>query len=60
MIKLVIFDFDDTITDNRYLDYASFKTTFNKFNIKNELSLKKLISLRQKCYTAKNILGSMK
>ena len=60
MIKLVIFDFDDTITDNRYLDYASFKTTFNKFNIKNELSLKKLISLRQKSYTAKNILKVIK
>jgi len=40
MIKLIIFDFDDTITDNRNLDYESFKTSCNFFNIKNSLSLK--------------------
>ena len=60
MIKLIIFDFDDTITDNRNLDFESFKISCEKFNIKNPLSLKKLINLRQKSYTAKEILKFIK
>ncbi len=60
MIKLIIFDFDDTITDNNKLDFESFKTTCNSFNIKNPLSLKKLIYFRKKSYTAKDILKFIK
>lgn len=60
MIKLVIFDFDDTITDNTKLDFESFKFTCKKFGIKNTISEKKLIFLRKKSYTAKEILGYIK
>jgi phosphoglycolate phosphatase-like HAD superfamily hydrolase len=60
MIKLIIFDFDDTITDNKNLDFESFKISCKKFNIKNPLSLKKLVNLRQKSYTAKEILKFIK
>ena len=34
MTKLIIFDFDDTITDNSFLDYNSFVTPCNRLNIK--------------------------
>jgi len=34
MIRLIIFDFDDTITDNFMLDFKSFYLTCKKFNIK--------------------------
>ena len=60
MIKLVIFDFDDTITDNSKLDFESFKATCSKFNIKNPLSFKKLVYFRKKSYTAKDILKFVK
>lgn len=60
MIKLIIFDFDDTITDNKNLDFESFKITCKKFNIKNSLSLKKLVNFRKKSNTAKDILKFIK
>ena len=60
MIKLIIFDFDDTITDNSRLDFKSFKITCDKFNIKSPLTLKKLIDFRQKSYTAEKILKFIK
>ena len=60
MIKLIIFDFDDTLTDNRYLDFESFNFTCKKFNIKNPLTLKKLIILRRNKKTAKNITNLIK
>lgn len=60
MIKVVVFDFDDTITDNSYLDYASFKIICKRFNIKNKLSLKDLVCLRKKSYTAMNIVKIIK
>lgn len=56
MIKAVIFDFDDTITDNRLLDFESFNLICKKFNIKNPLSLNRLIKLRVENKTAKNII----
>ena len=34
MTKLIIFDFDDTITDNFLLDFKSFYFTCKKFGIK--------------------------
>ena len=34
MIRLIIFDFDDTITDNFMLDFKSFYLTCKKFGIK--------------------------
>ncbi len=34
MIRLIIFDFDDTITDNSLLDLKSFYFTCKKFGIK--------------------------
>jgi len=60
MIKLIIFDFDDTITDNSRLDFESFQIICDKFNIKNPLTLKKLINFRQKSYTAEKILKFIK
>jgi len=60
MIKLIIFDFDDTITDNRYLDFESFDLTCKKFNIVNPLTLKKLVILRRNKQTAKNITKLIK
>jgi len=60
MIKLIVFDFDDTITDNRNLDFESFKITCKKFNIKNPLSLKKLVDFRKKSCTAQDILKFIK
>jgi phosphoglycolate phosphatase-like HAD superfamily hydrolase len=60
MIKLVIFDLDDTLTDNRYLDFESFDFTCKKFNIKNPLTLKKLVTLRRNKKTAKNITNLIK
>ena len=33
MKKLIIFDFDDTITDNSYLDYNSFLFASKKLNL---------------------------
>ena len=60
MIKLIIFDFDDTITDNSKLDFESFKAACSKFNIKNPLSFKKLVYFRKKSYTAKDILKFIK
>jgi len=59
-MKLIIFDFDDTITDNRNLDFESFRISCNFFNIKNPLSLKKLVDLRKKSFTAQKILKSIK
>ena len=53
MIKLIVFDLDDTITDNRYLDFESFNSTCIFLNITNSLTLKKLLMLRKNKKTAK-------
>ena len=34
MIRLIIFDFDDTITDNSFLDYNAFVTPCKQLKIK--------------------------
>jgi|APSaa5957512535_1039671.scaffolds.fasta_scaffold31274_3 phosphoglycolate phosphatase-like HAD superfamily hydrolase len=60
MIKLIVFDLDDTITDNRYLDFESFNSTCIFLNITNSLTLKKLLMLRKNKKTAKNIVKLIK
>lgn len=60
MIKLIIFDFDDTLTDNRYLDFESFTSTCKKFNFVNPLTLTDLVYLRKKNYTANSIVHLIK
>ena len=60
MIKLIVFDLDDTITDNRYLDFESFNSTCIFLNVVNPLTLKKLLILRKNKKTAKNIVKLIK
>ena len=59
MIKLVIFDFDDTLIDNQILDYQSFKETSLKMHSyipsKNEIK-----NLRKKKYDAIKMIDWIK
>lgn len=55
MIKLIIFDFDDTITDNSKLDLYSFLIPCKKLNLK-EPTTTMITSLRKKGYLAKDIV----
>ena len=54
MIKIVIFDFDDTIVNNNKLDYQSFMVAFKHVNLPTP-SLKKITKLRKGGYLAKDI-----
>lgn len=55
MIKLIIFDFDDTITDNSKLDLYSFLIPCKKLDLK-EPTTTMITSLRKKGYLAKDIV----
>lgn len=55
MIKLIIFDFDDTITDNSKLDLYSFLIPCKKLDLK-EPTTTTITSLRKKGYLAKDIV----
>jgi phosphoglycolate phosphatase-like HAD superfamily hydrolase len=59
MIQLVIFDFDDTITDNSLFDYQSFVFTCKKLNLQIPKK-NKIIKLRKKGFTAKEIIKMLK
>jgi len=55
MIRVIIIDFDDTITDNRCLDYQAFKLPCKKLGLLTP-SKKKIEILRKKDYSAEDIL----
>jgi|SRR3989344_4358891 len=55
MYKYIVFDFDDTITNNNILDYMSFKITCDKLGILHP-SINKIVKLRRKGFLAKNII----
>lgn len=55
MIKVVIFDFDDTLIDNRELDYQGFKIPSVKLGLKIP-SKQKIFRLRNKGFLAKKIV----
>lgn len=54
MIRLIIFDFDDTIINNDKVDYQSFKIPFKKLGISTPTS-NEIIKLRKKGLLAKDI-----
>ena len=55
MIRLIIFDFDDTLTDNRFLDYQAFLIPCKKLGLSRP-NLNKVSTLRKKGYLAKYIM----
>ena len=55
MIRLIIFDFDDTITDNSFLDYNAFVTPCKQLKIKIP-QRNEFIKLRKKGLIAKEIM----
>ena len=55
MIRLIIFDFDDTLTDNRFLDYQAFLIPCKKLGLSIP-KLNKVSALRKKGYLAKDIM----
>ena len=55
MIRLIIFDFDDTIIDNSFLDYNAFVTPCKQLKIKIPQQ-KEFIKLRKKGLVAKEIM----
>ncbi len=55
MIRLVIFDFDDTLTDNRFLDYQAFLIPCKKLGLPIP-TLRKVSTLRKKGCLAKDIM----
>ncbi len=57
MIKKIIFDFDDTITDNRLLDYMAFFIPCKLLKIKHP-SKTKILKLRKKGKLSQDILPS--
>ena len=52
MIKLIIFDFDDTLIDNDKLDYQSFVSSFKEFGL-SKPTLNDIIKYRKKVYLQK-------
>ncbi len=58
MTKLVIFDFDDTLVDNKTLDYESFKHISRKLNL-FMFSHNEIIQMRNKGLLAKDIICRM-
>ena len=55
MTHLVIFDFDDTLTDNRFLDYQAFSIPCKKLGLPIPKS-QKITNLRKKGFLAKDIM----
>ena len=55
MIKIVIFDFDDTLIDNRELDYQGFRIPCKKLGLKIP-SKKKIFFMRSKGLLAEKII----
>lgn len=55
MIRLVIFDFDDTLTDNSFLDYQAFLQPCKQLRIPTP-PLKKIRVLRKKGFLANEIM----
>jgi len=55
MTHLVIFDFDDTLTDNRFLDYQAFSIPCKKLGLPIPKS-QKIRNLRKKGFLAKDIM----
>ena len=55
MIQLVIFDFDDTIIDNRFSDYQGFIIPCQKLKLFNP-PLKEIYHLRKEGVLAKDIV----
>ena len=59
MIKIIIFDFDDTLINNQILDFQSFRKT--SLNFKTYVPTKKeIINLRKKDFLAKEIIKWLK
>ncbi len=56
MIKLIIFDFDDTLIDNQILDYNSFKILSLRNNLRYPTK-KELIHFRKNNYLATQIIS---
>ena len=56
MIKLVIFDFDDTLTDNNYLDYQAFLVPCTKLGLSSP-TLQTITKYRKKGFIAKKIIS---
>lgn len=57
MIKLIVFDFDDTIINNDKVDYQSFKIPFNQLGI-SAPSSNEIKNLRRKGLLAKEIASN--
>ena len=55
MIKLIIFDFDDTLIDNDKLDYQSFVSSFKEFGL-SKPTLNDIIKYRKKGLFAEDII----
>lgn len=55
MISLVIFDFDDTITDNRLYDFRAFQIPAKSLNIEIP-SKKSITNMRKRGFLAKDIM----
>jgi beta-phosphoglucomutase-like phosphatase (HAD superfamily) len=55
-LKAIVFDFDDTLTDNKALDFYSFKLLSSIFDI-YELKWRELYNLRRKSMTAGEIIA---
>ena len=53
--KLIIFDFDDTLTDNSQRDFQSFQYIIKKFYLKS-ISKNELINFREKSKTSEFII----
>jgi len=56
MIKLVIFDFDDTLTDDNYLDYQAFLVPCTKLGLSSP-TLQTITKYRKKGFIAKKIIS---
>jgi phosphoglycolate phosphatase-like HAD superfamily hydrolase len=57
MRKIIVLDFDDTLTDNLTLDFHSFNYSLKQFNIKNTLTKSDLKKLRKKRKISKDIIN---
>lgn len=57
MKKIIVFDLDDTLTDNSILDFYSFKIPLKQLGIKNSLTKNNLQKMRKQGKLAKDILN---
>ena len=58
MIHLLILDFDDTLTDNIYLDYQSFVFSCKKLGLSSP-TFEKIVSLRKQGFIATKIINQI-